>query len=153
LWLVAVVCFGPLIAVWLLGVIMLPFWAAMMVFQVTQPERFALDASGSLWDFVWPIALVIFGFIGLVGLARVLTLSHRERPKSHRVVTLGIVAAGLVPLLVFDTYLVGRLVADFSEGIPLAALAIYLVLPFSGAAWLLLKSWPFLIAGSRRDRG
>jgi hypothetical protein len=94
LWLVAVVCFGPLAVVLLLGVLVLPFWVGMLVAQVTEPERFAHDLSGSIWHFVWPIGLVISGLIGITGLVRVLALSRRERPKSHRVFTIGMVAVG-----------------------------------------------------------
>ena len=153
MWLVACVCFGPLIAQWLLGVLMFPFWILMLAFQVAPPQPVASDPSVSMWDFAWPMALVLCGGIGLVGLLRVLTLSHRRRPTSHRLFTLGMVAAGLVPLLVFDAWIVVGTLSDLSAGIPVAGLFIFLVLPFAGAAWLLAKSWRFLFAGPRDDRG
>jgi len=150
LWLVALVCFGPLTVQWLLGVLIFPFWVGMLAFQIAEPERFN-DPSVSLWDFVWPMGFVISGGVGLVGLLRVLTLSRRRRPTSHRVFTLGLVAVGLVPLLIFDAWIVVQTLGDLSAGVPVVALAIYLVLPFTGAAWLLRESWQFLLAGSARD--
>jgi cell division protein FtsW (lipid II flippase) len=93
----------------------------------------------SVWDVAGPLCLVIGGFIGLVGLVRVLTLSRRERPKSHRFFTIGMVAVGLVTLLVFHQ-------PDLSDLISLAGV-VFLVLPFTGAARLLRKSWKFLVAG------
>jgi len=152
LWLVAVVCFGPLAVVLLLGVLVLPFWVGMLVAQVTEPERFAHDLSGSIWHFVWPIGLVIAGLIGITGLVRVLTLSRRERPKSHRVFTIGMVAVGLAALMIFDLPIAIGVLSDFSEGIPVAGIAIYMLLPFAGAAWLLFKSWRFLLAVPVGDR-
>ena len=152
LWLVAVVCFGPLAAVWLLGALALPLWVGMLAAQLMEPERFAHELAGSIWDFVWPIALVISGLIGLVGLVRVLTLSRRERPESHRVVTIAMVAVGLTALLIFDLPIAIGVLSDFSEGIPVAAIAVYMLLPFAGAVWLLSKSWRFLLAVTVRDR-
>src|SRR5688500_5716235 len=84
LWLVAVVCFGPLTLVWLLGVLMTPIWIGMLAALLAEPERFAHDPSAPPWVVALPIALVIGGLIGLIGIVRVLTLSRRARPKSHR---------------------------------------------------------------------
>jgi hypothetical protein len=44
--------------------------------------------------------------------------------------------------------------ADFSTLLEdVTALAVYVVLPFGGGAWLLSKSWKFLLAGpAPRDR-
>jgi hypothetical protein len=151
LWLVALVCFGPLTVQWLLGVLIFPFWVEMLAFQIAEPERFLNDASVSIWDFAWPMGFVISGGVGLVGLLRVLTLSRRRRPTSHRVFTLGLVAVGLVPLLIFDAWIVVGTLGDLSARVPVVALAIYLVFPFAGAAWLLSKSWQFLSAGPRDD--
>ena len=103
--------------------------------------------SGSLWDTVWPIGLVVSGLIGLVGLLRVLTISRHEPPNSTQVVTIGMLAVGLAGLAIFDLDLIGGVISDFSEGIPVAGIAVYIVLPVSGAVWLLFKSWRFLVAG------
>ena len=146
LWLVAVVCFGPLTLTWLLGVLLVPFWVGMIGIQLARPERFA-DDSATIWDIALPIGLVIGGLIGLVGLTRVLTMSRRERPKSNRVFTIGMVTIGLMTLLIFHQPFVGMpdRLAVFSLGG-----LVHLVLPFTGAAWLLAKSWPFLFAGPGR---
>jgi hypothetical protein len=144
LWLVAVVCFGPLTLTWLLGVLMTPMWIGMLAVLLVEPERFAHDPSATPWVVALPIGLVIGGLVGLIGLVRVLTLSRRERPKSHRIFTLGMVAVGLVTLLVFRSPSIGM--PDFSEVIS-AGGVVYLLLPFTGAAWLMAKSWRYLLAG------
>lgn len=147
LWLVAVVCFGPLTLIWLLGVLMTPIWIAMLAALIAEPERFAHDPSATPWVVALPIALVIGGLIGLIGIVRVLTLSRHERPKSHRLFTIGMVAVGLLTLLSFDWPLVGPEFSDFAYWVSVSGL-IYTLLPFAGAAWLLAKSWRFLLADS-----
>lgn len=72
---------------------------------------------------------MIAGGIGLVGLLRVLTLPRRKRPKSHRVYTLGMVAVGLVALLIFNLAMLGGPISDVWDGLSIAAF-VYLVLPF-----------------------
>ena len=148
LWLVAVVCFGPLTLTWLLGVLLLPFWIGMLRVLILEPEHFAHDPSANVWVVALPIGLVIGGLIGLVGLVRVLTVSRRERPKSHRLFTIGMVAVGLVTMLVFNQPFVGG-ISELS-GVVSSGSLVYLVLPFTGAAWLLAKSWQFLLAASVR---
>jgi hypothetical protein len=145
LWLVSAVCFGPLALLWFLGVVMLPIWVAIVGVQLAEPERFAHD-SATIWDSVSPIAYVCAGFIGLVGLVRVLTLPGRERPKSHRYFTIGMVAVGLTAVLIFEfPWFTGDL-ADFFEPANLAAFLVYFALPVTGTVWVLAKSWRFLLA-------
>lgn len=146
LWLVAVVCFGPLTLTWLLGVLLVPFWIRMLRVLMLEPERFAHDPSANVWVVALPIGLEIAGLIGLFGLIRVLTLSRLERPKSHRLFTIGMVGVGLAALLAF--HFVGGGTA-LSEVFSVGGL-VYLVLPLMGAAWLLAKSWRFLLAASIR---
>ena len=147
LWLVAVVCFGPLTLMWLLGVLYVALWAAILAPQLAQPELLPVDLSELAGELVWSIAQVIGGSVGLVGLVRVLTLSRRERPKSHRIFTIGMVVIGLLTALFFEQPFVEGGMPDVSEIVSFAGLA-YLVLPFIGAAWLLAKSWRFLLASS-----
>jgi len=146
LWLVAVVCFGPLTFMWLLGVLYVAFLAAILA---AHPECLPVELSEFIWDLVRPIAQVIGGLIGLVGLVRVLTLSRRERPKSHRIFTIGMVVIGLLTALFFQQPFDEGGMPDVSELVSVVGLA-YLVLPFAGAAWLLTKSRPFLLAASVR---
>jgi hypothetical protein len=141
--LVAVVCFGPLTLVLLLGVLALPLWFGMLVAFLAEPARHAHE---SIWTVVWPIAYVISGLIGLAGLIRVLALPRRERPKSHRILTIGMVGVGLIALAIFDLSIVIGTVSDFPEDMPVAALLVYVVLPFTGAVWLLCKLWRVLLA-------
>ena len=145
LWLVAVVCLGPLTLVWLMGALLLPLWVAMRIgFQQTEPERFA-DLA---WD-AWPIACVAGGFVGLIGLLRLLALSRREPPKSHRYFTMGAFAVGFAALAVFNLPWLTGGIPDLSAAAPIM---VYAVLPFIGAAWLLAKSRKFLLAPPARDR-
>lgn len=148
LWLVAVICFGPSVLTWLLGVLLLPFWIGMLFALLEQPEGFAHDPSANVWVLALPIGLVLGGFIGLIGVVRVLTLSRRERPKSHRIFTIGMVAIGLTAVLSFDFPRFAGDSSDFVDGRNVAAFLVYFGLPFGGAAWLLAKSWRFLVAGS-----
>jgi len=146
LWLVAVVCFGPLTLTWLLGVLMTPIWIGMLTALLVEPERFAHDPSATPWIVALPIGLVIGGLIGLIGLVRVLTVSRRERPKSHRLFTTGMVAVGLVTMLLFNRPFVEGGIAELSDVVSVSGL-VYFVLPFAGATWLLRNSWMFLFPG------
>jgi hypothetical protein len=128
---------------WSLGVLLLPLWVAMMAAQLTWPERFA-DDSATIWHVALPIGCVLGGLIGLIGLVRVLTLSRRERPKSHRIFTVGMVAVGLAALVAFNGPL------DFSEGIDVPTI-LFVLLPFMGTAWLLFTSRKFLLAAAHRS--
>ena len=152
LWLVALVCFGPLTLMWLLGILYLLLWVAILVPQLAQPESLGVELSELLRELVWPIAEVIGGFIGLVGVVRVLTLSRRERPKSHRIFTIGMVVIGLLTALSFHQPFVEGGMPDVSEIVSVGGIA-YLVLPFAGAAWLLATSRQYLLAASVRPDG
>jgi len=147
LWVVAFVCFGPLTLTWLLGLLMTPMWIGMLIALLAKPERFAHDPGATPGVVGLPIGLVIAGLIGLVGLVRVLTLPP-ERPESHRLYTIGMVAVGLAALLVFHFADGGS--APLAEVLTVSGV-LYLVLPLTGAAWLLARSWRFLLA-SRAPR-
>ena len=137
LWLVALICFGPLTPIWLLGVLVMPFWVGVILLELTEPERLPDDV---IWDAALPGGLVIGGFVGLVGLVRMLTLP-RQRPESHRVFTLAMVAVGLMTLLL------SLGIPNFSDLFSVGGL-IYFVFPYAGAIYVLLKSRPFLFAGA-----
>jgi hypothetical protein len=151
LWLVAAVCFGPLLLIWMLGVLLVPVWVGLVIVQLVRPEQFAHESPEALWSPVSAIAYVVGGGIGLAGLLRVLTLP-RERPKRHRVYTIGIVAVGLAALLAF---VLPTLAGDFVEllrGENVAAFLVYVGLPLIGATWVLASSWRFLVASPDDDR-
>ena len=149
LWLVAVACFGPLTAVWLLGVLYSAFWLSMLPLLLAEPAERLPDSREAILGAVSAMAFVSAGRIGLIGLVRVLTLPHTERPESHRYITIGMVAVGLTALLIFDLPMLGGTLSDFSDSI--AGTLVYLVLPFGGGAWILANSWRFLVAGRVRS--
>jgi len=146
LWLVALVSFAPVAALWLLGVLYSLFWTAVLAVGVTPPERLQGPLLDEISGVIGSIGLVIAGFIGLVGLLRVLTLPRRE-PKTHRFFTIAAVAVGLTGLAIFDLPFLLDAASGFSDGIPVMPIALYLVLPFTGGAWILAKSRKFLFAG------
>jgi hypothetical protein len=145
LWLVAVVCLGPVTIVWLTGALLLPFWIAMRIgFEQAGPERF----DDWIWE-PWPFACVGGGFVGLMGVLRLLTLSGREPPRSHRLFTAGAVTVGLAALAVFNLPWLTGGVPSLSEAAPIT---VYAVLSFTGTAWLLAKSRKLLLASPVLDR-
>lgn len=145
LWLVAIVCFGPLTLVLLLGVLALPLWFSMLAELLIRPEDFAHPgASGR--NVAIPIAYVVSGLVGLAGLVRVLTLPRDARPRSHRIFTIGTIVIGLAALLIFDLDRIVRTIAEFPEGIFETGTLVYVVLPLTGTIWLLAKTWPQVIA-------
>ena len=77
LWLVTVICFGPLTLTWLLGVLLTPIWIAMLTALLAEPERFGYDPSATVWVVALPIGLVIGGCIGLIGVVLPLAASWR----------------------------------------------------------------------------
>ena len=143
LWLVALTCFGPSMLMWLMGVLLLPIWVALMAAQLAQPERLAND-SATIWQVAFPVGCVLGGLVGLIGLVRVLTLSRRERPKSHRVFTIGMVAVGLAAVVAFNWPI------DFEGGIDVPTI-LFVLLPFAGTLWLLFASRKFLLAFAHRS--
>lgn len=149
LWLMAAICFGPITLVWCFGVLALPLWVTMVGLQLTQPEHFANEPE-AIWSVVWAIAHVIAGGVGLAGVLRVLTLPRFRRPKSHRIFTIGMVVVGLATVLTFNLPISLEDVSDFLHGRNAAAFLVPLVLPFMGAAWLLAKSWRYLLAAPVR---
>jgi hypothetical protein len=57
------------------------------------------------------------------------------------------VIIGLAALILFDLFIVAPgFLSGPSEDFPFAATAVYVVLPFLGSAWLLKRTWKFLIA-------
>jgi hypothetical protein len=121
----------------------------MLVALLLYPERFAHDPDATVAHVVVPMAYVVAGVVGMVGLVRVLTLPRRQRPRSHRWFTIAMVAVGLAALAIFNVDRLVRVFADPRDTFLSAGFVVYVALPFIGSAWLLAKSWEFLLA----DRG
>jgi hypothetical protein len=151
LYVVAVVCFGPLALILLMGLLAVPVWVAMIAMHLTEPERFSNDVSGTIWDGVWPIVLVVCGLLGIVGLFRSLALLRHDASALSKSATRAMVIAGLTALLVFDLLvLVPGLFSEPMEESPVVGLLIYVVLPFFGAAYVLSATWKLLLEGAEQ---
>jgi hypothetical protein len=148
---VAAICFGPLLFVLLLGLVAVPIWVSMIAMQVAEPEQFSNESSGTIWDGVSPLLLMISGFIGVAGILRVLGLLRRGRASvTSRRITVAMVAVGLIALLAFDAIVfVPGVFSEEVGNLPVAGLFIYVVGPFYGAVWLLRAAGDMLFAEQR----
>ena len=139
LWIEAIICFGPLSFVLLLGVIFVPLWLAMLAATLTGAAQWVDDAGVSGWRIVWPVLFVVGGAIGLIGLIRMLiALSARNYPPRPSKPTAIMAFIGLTTLVAFNAY----------GGLPgnLISLLVYWVLPAIGAMHVLYLGravwWP-----------
>lgn len=131
----ALVCFGPIGLVLLLGIIILPFWANMLASYLSGAvEPFDPDERMP-WDGIWPIVVVICGVIGFVGLMRVLMLLSRGPGKSTGTrLTLAMVVIGIAGLVLFH-WRGGGVPPLSAEAVPV--LLMYWILPAIGTAHFL----------------
>jgi hypothetical protein len=130
---VATACFSLLLLVLALGVLALPMWVSMLVAKIAQPERFAVDEP--IWPIVLSIIEVLSGVAGILGLLRTLALLRKRAAVQSRRLTGLMVATGLVGLSVFNwvVFIPGIFTDD---DVPWMALAVYVALPYLGAACL-----------------
>ncbi len=102
----ALVCFAPLAFTLFFGVLIFPIWTGMLFAYsvgLVNPEP---EGLGMPWTVIWPMALVICGVIGLLGLARVLGILLSGNPNPRwPVLTMVLVALGALAVIVFDMYL------------------------------------------------
>jgi hypothetical protein len=85
LWIEAVVCFGPLTLIELLGTLIFPFWTAMLGAALIGAAPWVDGAGASMWLVVAPMTFVVGGLVGLAGLFRVLlALTQSEHPLLYR---------------------------------------------------------------------
>src|SRR5262245_33830077 len=101
LYVVAIVCFGPLIPELLLGLIFLPSWLAMAVVELLNLANPSDEPPETLWGELWLTGVVVSGWVGFAGLFRVLTLD-RETSTSSRKCIRGMVLVGLAGLCALD---------------------------------------------------
>jgi len=142
-WLIleALVCFGPIGLVLLLGVIFLPAWVSMLLSYFSDAKSSGLTEGP--WVVIRPMLVVIGGVIGLIGLVRVLILlsGKRAKPESRRL-TLAMVAIGISALLLFH-WMGGGIPPLGVETLP--ALMVYWILPAIGIVhFLFLARGPLL---------
>jgi hypothetical protein len=131
LWIEALICFGPLAFVVLLGTLIFPFWIMTLAAAITGAGPWVDGAGRTMWDFVRSMSFVTAGIIGLIGLVRVLlVLSRNEHPPRRSKATVVMVLVGLLALVSFHLYRghVGRNPMSF---------LVYFLLPGIGSAHLL----------------
>ena len=144
LWIEAVICFGPLALVLLLGALMFPVWIAMLAVALSNAVVGVpvLDAGGggSPWPVVAPMSFVVSGLVGLAGLFRVLlalTQHEHPRPSAGTAVMVLVGLVGLVALNLYDT------------PSSTAALLVYVLLPGIGSLHFIYLARAILLP--RRD--
>ena len=131
LWVEAIICFGPLVLVLLLGALIFPIWVVMLAAALIGVAPWVDGAGRTMWDVVWPMMFVLGGAIGLAGLVRILVvLSERDRPAQRSTATTIMVLVGLLALASFNLY-------DGVDTENLAALLVYVLLPGIGSLHLL----------------
>jgi hypothetical protein len=144
LYVVALVCFAPLVSILALGVIAVPMWISMLVMKIAQPNRF--DPDDSSWHIVFPIFSVVAGLIGTIGLFRALALLKNEATVRSRKLTSVMVAVGLVGLSLFNLITFAPFSESDDEGVPWMALAVYVLLPYFASACLLYATRKSLLS-------
>jgi hypothetical protein len=136
---VAVVCFGPLALALTIGLWLVPIWVSRIERYLNGPERLSRGALQALWESVWPIGMEVVGFLGLIGLFRLLALLHHDASVASKRVTLAMIIVALTALLAYDlsVSVESWLIGDW---------AFYVMLPFIGAVWLLFATRKVLLA-------
>lgn len=130
-WIEAVICFGPLAFVVLLGAFIFPFWIMTLVAAMIGTGPWVDGAGRTMWDFVRSMSFVSAGIVGLIGLVRVLlVLSRNDHPPRRSTATVAMVLIGLLALVSFHFYRghVGRNLTSF---------LVYFLLPGVGSVHLL----------------
>ena len=120
------VCFGPLLLLLLLGLLLVPFWLMGITTQLASP-----------WDFFYPLFLILFGMLGVVALISiVLEITWGKQWFSARL-RKGLFVPGLIGVLMFNwpwlpTLLAGEMTVD-----AIWPLLIYFLLPVASSIHLL----------------
>ena len=131
----AILCFGP-IAVSLIpfGILLLPIWVVALVDRVFgMPVGANYGPDETVWTFVFPIACLLLGIAGLVGLFRVISdLRDPDAPVRGRRLTQVLVACGLLSILIFNGVEGG--INPFEAT---TAAIVYWILPLAGAIYFL----------------
>jgi hypothetical protein len=97
-----VVCFGPVLAMLTMGLVLFPVWLGMLLFAATNQERF-VDGSGGVVAVVISIVLSLLGILGVIAIIRLYNLMWQDSPSpTGRKVTLVLSCAGLIALTGFN---------------------------------------------------
>jgi len=101
----ALVCFAPMAFTLFFGVLVFPVWVGMLFTYWAGFVKMAPDEQGMPWAVIWPMALVICGVAGLLGLARVLGILFSGNPKPRwPVLTLVLMLFGALAVVVFNIF-------------------------------------------------
>ena len=134
--LIAIFCFGP-IAVTLLpwGVLLLPIWIVGLVNDLSgNPMGVGYGPEETIWVSIYPIACLLLGIAGLVGLFRVLSIANApDSPVRGRRLTQVLVTCGVVSVVIFNGG-GGGIISPFEAAVPAM---IYWVLPLVGTVYFL----------------
>ncbi len=133
--LVALICFGPIaIALIPFGLLLLPYWLSDLGNRLAgNAANVHYGPGATIWDTVLPIALLLSGLAGLVGLFRVLAiLNFPHRVMRRRAITLLLAACGVVSVVVFSA--TGGYLDPYENA---TAAMVYWVLPLCGTLYFL----------------
>lgn len=133
LYLEALVCFGPVSFLLLLGVVLFPSWTTELISFYFGNAGPRAPGGNMPWGALWPMILVVAGVTGLCGLVRALYRVTREvsTPEGNQL-TRAMLAVGICGLIGFFSSFP---LADPRE-YPVEFIAYYL-LPVMGVARLL----------------
>jgi hypothetical protein len=133
------VCFGPVVIVWLFGVLLFPIWLIMIIGYFTGLIPFDEPEGILPWRVLWPMVMVVGGGIGMFGLMRAIWLAEQDAPKpGWSKTTLLAMLVGVGGLAFFNLYSSS---ISFYEGLLL------LVLPCVGAIHLVFLARHSLLKG------
>ena len=102
----AVACFAPLAFTLFFGILIFPVWTGMLFAYWTGLVKPEPDGSlGMPWVVIWPMAMVIWGVVGLLGLARVVGILFSGNPSPRwPILTVTLMALGALAVIVFSAF-------------------------------------------------
>jgi hypothetical protein len=127
----ALICFGPLFFLLSLGFLLTPFWVAGLAI-----DPFVAREPAPAWDFIYPIAMVLLGILGIVALTAVVLEIVRGRQWFAPAVRRGVVAPGILAVLMFNWPWLPILLAGEMTFEAIWPLLIYFALPLAASLHL-----------------
>lgn len=140
------ICLGPLSAIWLLGALfVLPINIGFLIDGLSQGGGVEVLFSSLL-----TIGLIVAGFLGLLGLARVIRLlAHPDTCSARKWSTRVFVSTGVLTVLGFAIVFLSALVLEWPTEFPLLGFLVYVVLPLFCIIHLLRLTAPLIFGDGR----